>query len=252
MIQRLLQWFRNLTRLEVSAVNSAAQMAQAYGINRRRYTRVLFPESSVSLLPRLGLEAQDLPIVNFSIGGACVEDHFDLILPNLGDIVEIKFDWLQWSLPVKVRIAGASKHVNRHLEFIGLPEELKQDLGLLVQAGSIGQRLTQAPSLESAPVKLGVAELWTSNTGENLRIVDSETEYGSLSTESEDWVFIKSGLPLWRPSGTSQPLREANVISVACLIILLANIESPSLPVRQLRILLSRLPQAFQPTGSDV
>lgn len=240
-------WLFGLRVPLFSSRPTGAQIAKSHGIDRRRHRRVLFPPGNFKTLPSLMRGDVDLPVVNLSVGGACVEDLDDVILPQLGDIVELQIRWMNQSLPVKVRVAGASKHIQRHLEFMYLPETLLKSFAVLVNMGAIGQGLTQAMPDETGAIKLGVSELWTTLAGENLRIVNSSEIYATLTTEKEEWIFPKAGAPYRR--GRQGDLL-ATTEELAGLLVMVSNITSPSVAIRELRIYLGRQTEALRPTGS--
>ena len=209
-------------------LDSASYMARAHGIDRRRHTRVKLPPVTTPFFPYLSYNRIPLPIVDLSIGGACISDAKEHLTGEVGHVLRLDLCWPVDTESLDVRVVAASRHFNRHLNFQNLSPGSLARLSLLVRCGSAGQRMHLAPSFNTGAVKLQASELWVGVTGDSLAIFDGGSTTALLSSCATTIAFYANALPRVLLNQEGDKSRPALPVEMADALVCLVNIGVPS------------------------
>lgn len=214
-------------------------MARRHGLDRRLYTRIMIPPSDYCYLPKIIFDGTEFLIVDISVGGACVADPEEKLLSFLSQSVELKLWWPDLSESLLLQVAGVSKNVNRHLQFLNLSYFSRLRIEDLVRMGCLGNKMSKAGPVEKTPIQLSVNELWTGPDGDVLQFfenpqIDGELNLGNLIIQfyhrSSPRVISLDGLQ-------SRPISRAEISQV---IVFLANIKDKTPRLMRILFKLSR------------
>lgn len=232
--------------------DSATYMARVHGIDRRKHTRVRVPAVAIPLFPYLNYNQVRLPLIDVSIGGACINDLKQYLTGEVGHTVRMDLCWPKDTETLDVCVIAASRHTNRHLKFQNISPGSLARLSMLVRSGSAGQKMRLAPSLSSSVIQLQATELWTGVNGDSVTLFDTG-EKTALVCCCATTVAFYNGLPpqtvLKRDGSNTRP---ALPVEVADALICLVNIENPSPRVSRLIMSVSSHAHQWAKTGTEV
>lgn len=234
-----------------SPEDSALYIARRTGLAHRALTRIVLPDSTTGCFPSLSFENEVLPIVDISVGGACVRDPNDSVLNFLSQDIDLELILGDQSEPLRARVVGVSRHVNRHLQFLNLSSKNQMWLESLVRVGTFGQKLKQSKSLLLAPARLNVVELWTGVQGDGLVFYDSSEVDAEMTIGPVTIRFFHHQGPRVQVGEDFEKTREAEPSEVMEALLCLVNIDPPSERVSELIAKLNHPAPRLQKTGSD-
>jgi hypothetical protein len=253
LLSTLLRWISGKVLTVDSATDSATYMARVHGMDRRRHTRIRLPAVATPAFPELRYNNIALPIVDLSVGGACIKDLKESLSGEVGHMIRMQLWWPggeQESLDV--RVVAASRHFNRHLHFQSLGPASLTRLSMLVRCGSAGYRMRMAPMIKSGPAQLQAVELWTGVNGDSLAFFDTGEKFAELSCCATTIAFFSQFGPRVISRNDSTHSRPAKPIEVADALVCLVNIEGASPRVLKLIEILTSRAHQWMNTGSGV
>jgi hypothetical protein len=225
---------------------SLGALARINGIDRRKFTRVKVPATTVNLFPRLRVQNSELPVIDLSIGGACVKDVQGIFQDKVGQEVALTLHWPTETEELKAKVISTSNQVNRHLQFSNLSPGSVARFGILVRSGAAGLKIRQTPSGRDTPVRLEAQELWTGMGGDNLVFFAHEKPLAQLTALTRTTQFFPGQTPRIALGPKGAETREALPHEIADALVCLANIPEPSTRLLRLIEFLCSRPDLWQ------
>lgn len=220
-------WRRKKTET-VDTVYSVQSYAAQLGIERRRNTRILYPNQNLSSLPSFFFGGRSLAVHDLSAGGVCLLDKDDHLGPDAGNEIELRLIWPDCERVVRCRLVSCVD-VRRHIQFLDLEGERSEAIKRAIVPGVLGQTMKPLMMARENPVQLKAREIWSSTKGDTITFVEDAQMLAEIVLDSRIFRVAKDGWP------TTEDGQPASLRDLEAIVLFLINFPKPSPAIQFLR-----------------
>lgn len=212
---------------QISQESSLQNLASRLGVERRANSRVLYPELTTATLPSVSFNRNPLRVHDLSVGGCCLIDLYETLGSGVGHELTLSLHFGDGVEEVRSRLVG-SINDRRHLQFLDLRPERREQLKALMSFGILGMGLKAGLKVVDHGPALAARELWSSMAGDALIVEDGVHRLAQAEIAGQIYYFYRAAWPV------DHNLKVVPESALNNLILFLANINYRSEALRNL------------------